>query len=62
MNANNMTAEMELDAMLDREAAEVRNMEIAEGEALAELTYLISENALADLDALFEEEEWLLAS
>ena len=55
-------AGVELDAILALENAEIQGMQIADSEDLAELEQLISPNALRDLDALGEQDDWLLAS
>lgn len=55
-------ADTELDALLALEEMEIRGMQIADEEDLAELKGLISEDVLDALDACGEDEEWLLAS
>lgn len=54
--------DIDMDALLALEEAEIRNMQISEGSDLAELVQLISDNALEDLDAIPEPEYWPLAS
>ena len=55
-------ADVELDAILALENAEIQSMQIIDSEDLAELEQLMSPSALRDLDALSAQEDWLLAS